>query len=401
MNVKDRLRFALQALRGASLRTFLMLIAMAIGVASVIILTSLGEGARRYVVGEFASLGTNLLIVLPGRNETTGGAPPMLSETPRDLTLDDAMALLRSRHVRLVAPINVGASAISYGGLDRDAVIMGATASLLPVRHMQLAQGHFLPEMDVERAAPVCVIGAKIRDELFAGKPALGEWVRIGDRRFRVIGVLVAGGESMGTNTDELVVIPVGSAQQLFNTATLFRILVEVKTREEIPAAQQEVIDILRKRHDGEEDVTVITQDAILATFDRILTALTYTVAGIGAISLLVAGILIMNVMLVAVAQRTGEIGLLKAVGATGGQVLSLFLIEAILLSLLGGMIGLVLGGFGAWLIHQFYPMLPTMPPVWAVLSALLVAIATGMIFGALPARRAARLDPVQSLSRR
>jgi len=401
VNVKDRLRFALQALRGASLRTFLMLIAMAIGVASVIILTSLGEGARRYVVGEFASLGTNLLIVLPGRNETTGGAPPMLSETPRDLTLDDAMALLRSRHVRLVAPINVGASAISYGGLDRDAVIMGATASLLPVRHMQLAQGHFLPEMDVERAAPVCVIGAKIRDELFAGKPALGEWVRIGDRRFRVIGVLVAGGESMGTNTDELVVIPVGSAQQLFNTATLFRILVEVKTREEIPAAQQEVIDILRKRHDGEEDVTVITQDAILATFDRILTALTYTVAGIGAISLLVAGILIMNVMLVAVAQRTGEIGLLKAVGATGGQVLSLFLIEAILLSLLGGMIGLVLGGFGAWLIHQFYPMLPTMPPVWAVLSALLVAIATGMIFGALPARRAARLDPVQSLSRR
>src|SRR5512143_620957 len=169
----------------------LMLIAMSIGVASVIVLASLGEGARRYVVGEFASLGTNLLIVLPGRNETTGGAPPLLSETPRDLTLDDAMALLRSRHVRLVAPINVGAAAISYGGLDRDAVIMGATASLLPVRHMQLAQGHFLPEMDAERAAPVCVIGAKIRDELFGTQPALGQWVRIGDRRFRVIGVLV------------------------------------------------------------------------------------------------------------------------------------------------------------------------------------------------------------------
>jgi len=401
VSIKDHLLFALQALRGASLRTFLMLIAMAIGVASVIILTSLGEGARRYVVGQFSSLGTNLLIILPGRNETTGGAPPLLSETPRDLTIDDAMSLLRNRYVRYVAPINVGSSAISYGGLERDAVIMGATASLLPVRHLKLAQGQFLPEMDAERTAPVCVIGAKIRDELFGAKRALGEWVRIGDRRFRVIGILVAEGESMGTNTDELVVIPVASAEQLFNTATLFRILVEIKSREDIPAAQQEVIDTLRKRHDGEEDVTVITQDAILSTFDRILTALTFTVGGIGAISLLVAGILVMNVMLVAVTQRTGEIGLLKAVGATSGQVLSLFLIEAILLSLLGGLVGLLLGAFGAWLIHQLYPVLPTMPPLWAVLAALLVAIVTGLIFGALPARRAARLDPVQSLSRR
>ena len=401
MSIADRLRFALQALRGASMRTLLMLIAMSIGVASVVVLTSLGEGARRYVVGEFASLGTNLLIVLPGRNETTGGAPPLLSETPRDLTIADSQALMRSRHVRYVAPINVGAAAIAFGGLDRDAAIMGATASLQPVRHLKLAQGSFLPEMDPELAAPVCVIGAKIRDELFGKQPALGQWVRIGDRRFRVIGVLVAGGESMGTNTDELVVVPVGSAQQLFNTQTLFRNLIEVKTREAIPLAQQEVISILRDRHDGEEDVTVITQDAILATFDRILTALTFTVGGIGAISLIVAGILIMNVMLVAVTQRTSEIGLLKSIGATGSQVLSLFLIEAVLLSLFGGLIGLLIGGFGAWLIHQLYPVLPTMPPLWAVLSALLVAIATGVIFGALPARRAARLDPVQSLSRR
>ncbi|HEY0634109.1 MAG TPA: ABC transporter permease [Gammaproteobacteria bacterium] len=401
MNIADRLRFAFTALRGAALRSLLMLIAMAIGVASVVILTGLGEGARRYVVGEFASLGTNLLIVLPGRNETTGGAPPLLSETPRDLTLDDATALLRSRHVRYVAPINVGAAAIAHGNRDREAVVMGATASLQPVRHLKLAQGQFLPELDAERAAPVCVIGAKIREELFGAKPALGEGVRIGDRRFRVIGVLAAGGQSMGTNTDELVVIPVASAQQLFNTETLFRILIEVKSREEIPLAQQEVSTILRDRHDGEEDVTVITQDAILATFDRILSALTYTVGGIGAISLLVAGILIMNVMLVAVTQRTSEIGLLKAVGATGAQVLSLFLIEAVLLSLFGALIGLLLGALGAWSIHQLYPLLPTVPPLWAVVAALLVAITTGVLFGALPARRAARLDPVLSLARR
>lgn len=401
MSIEDRIKFAFVALRGASVRTLLMLLAMAIGVAAVVILTSLGEGARRYVANEFASLGTNLLIILPGRNETTGGAPPLLSETPRDLTIEDAMVLKRNPLVRYVAPINVGSAAISYGGLDREVVVMGSTASLLPVRHFTMAQGRFLPEIDPELAAPFCVIGSKIREELFGNRQALGELVRIGDRRFRVIGVLSSAGESMGLNTDEVVIIPVGSAQQMFNTSSLFRVLVEANDREAIPPLQKQIVATLRERHDGEEDVTVITQDAILATFDRILSALTYTVGGIGGISLLVAGILIMNVMLVSVTQRTSEIGLLKSIGATGAQVLSLFLIEAILLSLFGAFIGLVLGALGAWLIHQLYPVLPTTPPLWAVLAALLVAVAAGMIFGALPARRAARLDPVQSLARR
>ncbi|HEY0722004.1 MAG TPA: ABC transporter permease [Gammaproteobacteria bacterium] len=400
MSIEDRIKFAFVALRGATIRTLLMLLAMAIGVAAVVILTSLGEGARRYVANEFASLGTNLLIILPGRNETTGGAPPLLSETPRDLTIDDAMVLKRNPLVRYVAPITVGSAAISFGGLDREAVIMGSTASLLPVRHFTMAQGHFLPEMDPQIAAPLCVIGSKIRDELFGHRQALGELVRIGDRRFRVIGVLVSAGESMGLNTDEVVIVPVGSAQQLFNTSSLFRVLVEANGRDAIPSLQQQIIATLRERHDGEEDVTVITQDAILATFDRILSALTYTVGGIGAISLLVAGILIMNVMLVAVTQRTSEIGLLKAVGATAGQVLSLFLIEAILLSLFGAVIGLALGEAGAWLIHKLYPVLPTTPPLWAVMAALLVALGSGVLFGSLPARRAARLDPVESLAR-
>lgn len=401
MGFGDRLRFAYRALHGYRLRTALMLLAMAIGVAAVILLTSLGEGARRYVTGEFASLGTHLLIVFPGRNETTGGAPPMLSETPRDLTLDDAMALKRSRHVGRIAPVNVGSAAIAFGGRDREAVIMGTTAEMEPIRHLEVAQGHFLPEMDADRAAPVCVIGETIRQELFGAQRALGEWVRIGDRRFRVIGILASTGVSLGVDTDDMVLIPVASAQQLFNTSTLFRILVEARYREVIELAKDDVVRILRERHDGEEDVTVITQDSVLATFDRIFTALTLTVAGIAGISLVVAGVLIMNIMLVSVTQRTTEIGLLKALGASSTQVMSLFLTEAVLLSLFGALLGLAVGQGGSWAIGHLYPVLPLGAPAWALAAALGVALLTGVVFGVLPARRAARLDPVQALARR
>ena len=401
MGFGDRLRFAYRALHGYRLRTALMLLAMAIGVAAVILLTSLGEGARRYVTGEFASLGTHLLIVFPGRNETTGGAPPMLNETPRDLTLADAIALKRSRNVGRVAPVNIGSAAIAFGSRDRDAVIMGTTAEMEPVRHLEVAQGRFLPQMDADRAAPVCVIGETIRQELFGAQRALGEWVRIGDRRFRVIGILASTGVSLGVDTDDMVLIPVASAQQLFNTSTLFRILVEARYREVIELAKSDVQRILRERHDGEEDVTVITQDSVLATFDRIFTALTFTVAGIAGISLVVAGILIMNIMLVSVTQRTAEIGLLKAIGASSGQVMSLFLTEAIMLSLFGALLGLAVGQGGSWAVGRFYPVLPLGAPGWALAAAFGVALLTGVVFGVLPARRAARLDPVQALARR
>ncbi len=401
MSIDDRLRFAFTALHGARMRTALMLLAMAIGVAAVVILTSLGEGARRYVVGQFSSLGTHLVLVFPGRNETTGGAPPMLNETPRDLSLDDALALQRIHSIRQLAPVNIGSADIAYRNRDREAVIMGTTAAMQTIRGLKLTQGQFLPLMDAERAAPLVVIGEVIRQELFGSQRTIGEWVRIGDRRFRVIGVMEASGVSLGVDTDELVVIPVASAQQLFNTSSLFRIIIESRGRSTIEATKAAVVERLRQRHDGEEDVTVITQDALLTTFDRIFTALTFTVAGIGAISLLVAGILIMNIMLVTVTQRTTEIGLLKAIGASPAQVMSLFLTEAILLSFLGALLGLLLGQAGSLLLDQLFPSLQFGAPLWALLAALGVALSTGMIFGVMPARRAARLDPVQALARR
>ena len=401
MKITDIIRFAFRASTGYPTRTLLMLLAMAIGVGSVVILSTLGEGARRYVVGQFSSLGTNLLIVLPGRSETVGGPPPLLGITPRDLTLDDAMALQRSSAIKYVAPISVGAAPVSWGGREREVTILGSTPHLFQVRQLTMALGQFLPEGDASRAASVCVLGYKIKQELFGNTSALGEPIRIGDRRFRVVGVLAKKGQSVGMDMGDIVIIPVASAQTLFNTSSLFRIMIEANDRDAIVRAKETVLRIIRERHDGDDDITVISQDAVLATFDRIFTALTLTVAGIAAISLAVAGILIMNVMLIAVSQRRAEVGLLKAIGAPGGQIMALFLAESAILSIIGAALGLLLAAAGTWILTQIFPDFPLIMPLWSLWAAVGVSVATGLVFGVLPARRAARLNPVLSLSRR
>ena len=401
MRFTDTLRFARDAALGYPLRTTLSVLAMSIGVAAVVVLTALGDGARRYVVGQFSSIGTNLVIVLPGRTGTGGFNPAnVVTTTPRDLTIADAAALTRASAVRRVAPLAVGTSEISHGGRLREIMVLGSTAEVFPMRNFDLLQGRALPDVDWNSGGPVAVIGAVVRDELFGKEPAVGRLVRIGDRRLRVIGVLQPSGQGLGMNTDELVIVPVALAQAMFNTNTLFRILVEAKSREAIPLAKAQAADIIRARHHGEEDVTVITQDAILATFDKLLGTLTLGVAGIAAISLAVAGILVMNVMLVAVTQRTGEIGLLKALGAQARTIRLAFLTEAAMLSSLGAVVGYLLGQLGAFALRLGFPVFPAYPPDWAVIAGLSTALATGLLFGVMPARRAARLDPVQALMR-
>ncbi|MBU4208916.1 MAG: ABC transporter permease [Proteobacteria bacterium] len=401
MKAEDILNFSIRASTGYKFRTILILIAMAIGVASVIVLTSLGEGARQYVTSQFSSLGTNLLIILPGRSETTGGPPPMLGETPRDLTLDDVIALNRSSAIRLISPITVGSAPVSWKQLEREVIILGSTSELYEVRHLSMSLGKFLPSGDPRRGEALCVLGDKVKKELFANQSPLGEWVRIGDRRFRVIGVLAKKGQSLGFDMSDVVIIPVASAQSLFNTESLFRVLVQASSRESIPKAKEAILKTIRERHDGEDDITIITQDAILSTFDRILNALTLTVAGIAAISLTVAGILIMNVMLIAVSQRTTEIGLIKALGATRHQIMLLFLAESIILSITGAFLGLIVAFAGVLLFARIFPNFPILIPFWALATAVGVSLLTGLVFGVFPARRAAKLDPVQALSRR
>ena len=398
MKLRDTLYLSLKTIVSYKTRSLLIVLAMALGVAAVVVLTALGDGARRYVTNKFSSIGTNLIVVIPGRAETVGSFPgAALGQTPRDLTLEDAEALVRLPQVRRYAPLNIGVAELAAASRLREVTVLGSTAEILPVRHIELAQGSFLDRGTAHGAQ--ILLGWKLAREFFSQGNVIGKRVRLGDRRFLVSGVLKPQGESMGYNTDEIVIIPIDHAQELFNTSSLFRILVEVRSRGELTSTKEEIRKILRNRHDNEDDITVITQDAVLATFDRILRALTLGVAGIAAISLAVAGILVMNVMLVSVSQRTSEIGLLKAIGAPSGNIHHLFLAEALWLSFSGGVLGFALGQFGSLLVRFAYPQLPAWPPTWASLAGITIAFVTGLLASLLPAARAARLNPVQALN--
>ena len=400
MTLRDLLGFAARALRGHRLRTGMSLLGVAIGVAAVVTLTALGEGARLYVVGQFASIGTNLLVVVPGKTETTGGMPG-LGGVPNDLTLEDARALLRGiPEIEKAAPMVIGTETVVFQERQRQTALFGATHEALEVRRLSVASGRFLPPLEWDRSSPVAVLGQTTARELFPGRDPVGEIVRVGDWRMRVIGVLAARGLQMGVDMDDVTVVPVGTAMKMLNRRSIFRLLLQVRTHADLDRAKERVVRLIAERH-GEEDVTVITQDAVLGALTSILDALTLALAGIASVSLAVAGVGIMNVMLVSVSERTREIGLLKALGAGRRQILLAFLAEAMLLSSAGGVLGLLVGWLAVRLLVALYPALPATPPPWAVVAAFSLAVAVGGVFGVLPARRATRLDPVAALSGR
>ncbi len=397
MRSADGLALMLGALRGHGSRSLMLLLAVAIGVVAVNLLTGLAEGARQFVIGEFSLLGHNTLIVLPGRKETSGGMPPITGLATRDLTLGDAEAVARLPAVRRVAPLQAGLIEVHAGNRAREAFTLGTSHEFFAIRQLSVAQGQLLPALPLYQAEAVCVIGATLRRELFGAAPALGQWLRAGDRRFRVIGILGERGESLGIDFSEALIIPVASAQALFNREGLFRLFAEVRGPQLLASGKRQILATIAERHEGKEDVTVISQDSMLAAFEGILEALGLALAGIAAISLLVAGILIMNVTWIAVNQRTAEIGLLKALGARPAQVRLLFVGEAALLALAGGLIGLALSEALLWFGRQLWAI-PLQTPLWARAGSLLLALLAALLFAWLPAGQAARLEPLEAL---
>lgn len=379
-------------------RSVMLLLAIGIGVISINLLTGLGEGAKRYVLAEFSILGKQVLIVFPGKNETTGGMPPITGAAPRDMTVQDAEVIARLPAVSGVAPMIVGNVEISHDGLIREAIVLGTSRSFFAIRKLDIGLGRLLPEIPFYQADAVCVLGVELRKQLFGTKPALGQWVRAGDRRFRVIGILQDVGQGLGFDMNEAMLVPVASAQTLFNQESLLRIFVEVRAEPLLSSTKTEIQRLMQQRHDGEEDVTVVAQDAVLSSFENILDTMALAVVGIAAISMLVAGVLIMNIMLITVGQRTQEIGLLKALGASSGTVRQLFLTEAGMMALIGALVGMLVSEALLWGGRVIYPDLSFASPWWAKVAALGLAMLTAMLFAWIPAQKAASMSPVDAL---
>lgn len=398
MSLLDLFRFSSHALMQNRRRSALSLLGVVIGVVAVTSLTAIGEGALRFVTDQFASLGTSIVIISPGKNETTGGIPLGIGGIPNDLTLRDTIVLERRiQAVRTAVPISVSTGTISHLERDRQVPIIGATAEFARLQQLEMAMGSFLPEGELDRGGSVVVLGHIVARELFTSQNPLGSTVRIGGWRMRVIGVLKERGTQLGMQVDESVFIPTATGMRMANKSSVNRIMLELLPRSVPEDAIAEIKRILIERH-NEEDFTCISQDAVMSSLASILGILTMVVAGIASVSLAVAGIGIMNVMLVSVSERTDEVGLLKAVGATGRQILAIFLLEAAMLSSAGGLLGLVLGTALVLLGNALYPAVDAATPLWAIGAVMALSLGTGVVFGVLPAWRASRLDPVAAL---
>ena len=393
----DSIHLAWRAITAHRLRSFLTLLGIAIGIAAVILLTSIGEGIHRFVLSEFTQFGTNLVSVAPGKVKTSGPAPSGIPSSVRPLTLDDARALERLPHITGMTAIAWGNTEVRGNGRLRRTTVNGVTPDMLQVYQMRIGSGQFLPFEDSENARAFVVLGSKLKTELFGAENPLGARVTVGHLQFRVIGVLESKGQFLGIDLDDAAYIPTARALELYNRDGMMKI--DLSYEEGIAATRiaASIVATLKARH-GREDFTLTTQEDMLRTLSNILDILTMAVGALGSISLLVGGVGIVTIMTIAVTERTSEIGLLVALGAPRRTILGLFLGEAVALSALGGAFGLALGAGLAQLIHLLVPALPVHTPLAFVVLAELVAMAIGLLAGVLPARRAARLDPVDAL---
>jgi len=394
---RELIMLALRAISGHRLRSALSMLGIGIGITSVILLTSIGEGTKLYIMAQFNQFGTNLLAINPGKAETTG-LPGALGGSTRHLTIDDAQALARISGVEEVMPMAMGMAKVEAGNRSRRVYVYGVTPQAPRIWQWDVRIGSFWPEGDPHQGANMTVLGTKLKRELFGQENALGKLVWIGGTRFRVTGIMQPKGQVLGMDLDDAAWIPVATALRLFNLSELMEIDLVFSNAQILGQVERGVKRILTERHGGKEDFSVTSQAAMLEVFGNIMNIITMSVGAIAGISLVVGAIGILTMMWIAVGERTNEIGLVRAIGASRQQVHWIFLSEAAALATLGGLLGVAAGLGICELLRTVVPGLPIHTPMVFLVAALAVSTATGLVSGVMPARRAAAMDPIEAL---
>jgi putative ABC transport system permease protein len=393
---RDILFLTLSSLISHRLRSFLTSLGVSIGIAAVILLTSIGEGLHQFILSEFTQFGTTIIGINPGKTTTMGMAVGVFG-SERPLTIQDVEALKRQSYTKSVVGLIQGNAEVEGNHRSRRTTIYGTTTAFPQTFKMPVKTGQFLPDDDPLAPRALAVLGHSIQKHLFNQKNPIGERIRIGGERYRVIGVMQAKGEILGIDLDDSIYIPLARGLDMFNRDGLVEIDLEYRQGYDETKVVNAIRHLLTTRH-GREDFTITTQQQMLDVLADIIKVITFAVGAIGAISLLVGGIGIITIMTISVSERQSEIGLLRALGASKGQILVLFLGEATILSAIGGLVGLSMGiGIGQFLTWVF-PVLPVHIPWGFVLTAEITAIVIGLAAGVIPAQTAAAMNPVDAL---
>lgn len=399
MSLKEVLRLAFESLRAHKFRALLTMLGLIIGVFSVVSLVSLGQGAKRYVLAEFQSLGTNLIIIQPGRTDKKTRMGPPVGAAKRKMTLRDVEALeKRALNLEAVTGLVMASGSIRFEDSLSNINVFGSNEKFAEIISMPVAKGEFFSREEHDYGRRVVVLGNNVKFHLFGEEEAVGRTIKINNSEFRVIGILAKIGDKLGFNLDEFAMVPTTAALRLFNEDKLFGIRAKASTRVGLDDAIAEITEILKERRNGEEDFTIVTQVSAMESLGRLLNMLSYMLGGIAGISMLVGGIGIMNIMLVSVSERTSEIGIRRAVGARKRDILKQFLSEAVVLSLIGGAVGIIVAFVLAQGLFWFFPSFD-MRPTWPVVApAFGLATLIGVFFGVWPAARASRIETLDAL---
>ena len=399
MDSTELVRSSLRSLSAHKLRSALTMLGMIIGVFAVVTLVSVGQGAKRFVLSEFQSLGTNIIIIQPGKSDSRSKFGPPVGSAKRKMTIEDVAALEKQAfHLDAVSGLLLGTATISQEDLNANISVFGSNSQFPSILSIAVGDGRFFNQEEDEARRRVIVLGAIIKSKLFGNENAIGRTVKVNQTEFRVVGTLTPTGDKLGFNLDEFAFVPTTAAMRLFNDDKLFGIRAKASSRVSLDTAVDEISTILKARRNGEEDFTIVTQVAIMDSLEDILGMLSYVLGAIASISMLVGGIGIMNITLVSVSERTQEIGVRRALGAKRRDILFQFLLESLFLSVISGATGIVGALVLTKSISILYPSFDMSPPLWIFAPAFLLAVFIGMIFGVLPARKASRVEVLDAL---